>query len=75
LSYNQFSGVLDGNLRNSGHVDVLLNYNNISVVANLPSPFLNPVYGIELNLKPLFPFFTSLKDWVIRAVADDPSCV
>ncbi|KAG0588013.1 hypothetical protein KC19_2G208700 [Ceratodon purpureus] len=45
LSFNQFTGVLDGNVRASGHVNVFLVNNNISAVANLPNPFIDPKLG------------------------------
>jgi hypothetical protein len=47
LSLNQFTGVLDGSLRASGHVNVFLINNNISAVANLPNPFIDPKYVLH----------------------------
>lgn len=44
LSLNQFSGVLDGGGRTSGHVHVELINNNISEVTNFPNPFIDPKY-------------------------------
>ncbi|KAG0605155.1 hypothetical protein M758_9G035800 [Ceratodon purpureus] len=45
LSLNQFTGVFDGGMRTSGHVNAYMINNNITAVINLPSPFIDPKLG------------------------------
>ena len=47
LSLNQFTGVFDGGMRTSGHVNAYMINNNITAVINLPSPFIDPKYVLH----------------------------
>jgi hypothetical protein len=49
LSLNQFTGVFDGGVRTSGHMNVSMINNNISAVINLPSAFIDPSYVLHLS--------------------------